>query len=115
MKRTITNEDYKLTINGKVSELRAKVYKTLESNLGVIVIVGSIAGQPHTPVQNIFMISNDGRILWQIEEFKGIRDQTSYYTNVFFENGKLHAFHPSGFDCEIDLNTGRILRSEFTK
>jgi hypothetical protein len=66
--------------------------------------------------RNVLCVDEDGRILWQIEEFKGVKGRSSYYTNVWLaEDGKLHAYNPLGFDCLIDIETGKILESEFIK
>ncbi len=107
----------RLLVSGKETDLKAEIFKHLIVGDFIVVVVGYLDGTPHTPSANVFLLNSSGRILWQIEEFTGVKGRSSYYSNVWMEeDGKtLHAYNPLGFDCIIDIETGKIKEYEFTK
>lgn len=65
---------------------------------------------------NICCINSDGTYRWKIEPFS-VQAMNSfwYYSKIFIRDGQLHAFLINGFDCHIDLQTGKILDKVFIK
>jgi hypothetical protein len=106
----------RLLIDGKETGLKSQIYQHLVIGDLVVVVVGYLDGEKHTPFANVVLLNSAGRILWQIEEFKGVTDRSGYYTNVWLDdNGRLMAGNFLGFDCVIDIETGKILESKFTR
>lgn len=64
--------------------------------------------------ENIYGVSYDGKILWQVEKIAHV-DQDSPYTGIGKENNFLSAYNWDGHDYCIDLNTGKILGKKFVK
>lgn len=109
--------DHVLHINNKAVLWNGYVMKCLPLGDRCVAKVGYLLpDKSKTPDANIFMLDADGQVVWQIEEFKEVKGRSSYYTNIWVdESGRLHAFNPLGFDCVIDIETGKIKSYEFTK
>ena len=68
-----------------------------------------------TPPANVFLLDAKGKILWQIAEFI-FAHSPQFYSNIWLDDsGNLMAGVPKGYDCHIDIKTGKILSSKFTK
>lgn len=64
--------------------------------------------------ENLYGVSYDGKILWQVEKIEHV-DRDSPYTGMGEENGLLGAYNWDGFDYLIDPKTGKILDKKFVK
>ena len=62
--------------------------------------------------ENIFGVSFDGKILWQIEKTEHLYEG-SRYTNMVRENDLLLAYNWDGFDYLVNPATGKIISMEF--
>jgi len=69
--------------------------------------------------RNIFRLSEEGEILWQVEQpdkFRGIdANRTVCFTGLSIEVDKIRAYSLNGFDYEIDFETGKLLSKVYTK
>lgn len=63
---------------------------------------------------NVFCISREGKLLWQIEKKGEYKDNSAYTTSVY-EEGKLIIYNFFGFAQEIDKKTGKILNGFETR
>jgi hypothetical protein len=75
---------------------------------------------PHNVLMpnNVFMISRDGFIKWQIEKNgKTDRDVAGFYNAYDLppKNGQLHMFTVSGFIIDADIDTGKITNIHWSK
>lgn len=64
--------------------------------------------------ENVFGISYEGEILWQIEKVDHV-DKDSPYTGLSKKDELLTAYNWDGFDYLIDPNTGKVINKEFVK
>ena len=62
----------------------------------------------HYQSRNIFGISPDGEILWQVEA--PTQDPVDLYTGLFEEDGHVIGYAWSGGDCYLDPKTGKVLK-----
>ena len=62
--------------------------------------------------RNVFRLSADGKILWQIGPNKDERAQS--YVEVYFKNTtKLIAYNFNGWEYEVNLDTGEVKEHDF--
>ncbi len=64
--------------------------------------------------ENIYGVSYDGKILWQVEKIEHV-DRDSPYTGMGQEKGLLSAYNWDGFDYRIEPKTGKIIDKIFVK
>ena len=64
--------------------------------------------------ENIFGISYEGKILWQIEPRKH-PTSVSPYTNLAREGDSVYVFNWDGTDLVLDPYTGKILKEGYSK
>ena len=83
-------------------------------NFGDMLVVRLKVSIGNTYNENIFGVSDDAKILWQVEKIEHV-DRDSPYTGIGEENGLLSAYNWDGFDYLIDPKTGRILDKKFVK
>lgn len=64
--------------------------------------------------ENIFCISNDGKLLWQIEKRELMRNNSPYIGSDYTEN-ELIVFNLYSFAMKVDIDTGKITEVLYTK
>jgi len=64
--------------------------------------------------ENIYGVSYDGKILWQIEKNNHL-DEDSPYTGLGVESNLLTAYNWDGYDYLINPQTGKIIDKKFVK
>jgi hypothetical protein len=64
--------------------------------------------------RNIDCINDAGVNIWTIQETRSQSDN-SPYVNIFMKGGYLYAVNYDGWTEKIDLDTGRIIESKYTK
>lgn len=64
--------------------------------------------------ENIFGVSYDGKILWQIEKVEHV-NRDSPYTGMSKKDNLLLAYNWDGFDYQINPKTGKIINRKFVK
>ncbi|MBI4406050.1 MAG: hypothetical protein HY537_17965 [Deltaproteobacteria bacterium] len=61
--------------------------------------------------RNIYLLSQNGAIKWQIQEQPHKIDLPSPYGCFEYKGGKLTATTQDSYEYEIDMSTGKILRT----
>ncbi len=107
-----------LNVSGK--QLRLPKGATVEfaypirevAEVGNVVVVLLDVPAHESMTENVFGVSQDGDVVWQIEPIPDItNDPTDCYTGfVSATPGKLALCKWGGIGVEIDPNTGRVLR-----
>lgn len=64
--------------------------------------------------ENVFGVSYEGKLLWQIENINHMNID-SPYTGISEKDGLLIAYNWDGFDYTIDPKNGRIIDKKFVK
>ncbi|NKB46261.1 MAG: hypothetical protein GKR77_00535 [Legionellales bacterium] len=64
--------------------------------------------------ENVFGISAEGKVLWQIEKIFHAYEH-SPFTNIGQKNDLLSAYNVEGYNYFVDLKTGKIVDKEFIK
>jgi hypothetical protein len=120
----ISYEGTSLNIGGRIVETPWPVREAFELDGRVVALLDQ---QAHLKVpildiremrnaprgRNLFCYSPDGRLQWKAE-FPGGDDSEDYYYRISSRSPlKVNSF--SSFRCEIDPETGRIIRKEFYK
>ena len=67
--------------------------------------------------ENIYCIDNEGKLLWQVESKDNFPNPIHPYTGIRLDEktGELWAYNWNGFDCQLDIETGKVLKQIFTK
>ena len=94
---------------GVVFSCKGKIEKMLVSGDFIYLLFDSGFEKPN----NILCIDQSGNIIWEIDAVGWVRNTT--FANIYEEEGKLFAGAWSGFECEIDRKTGRVLNRMFLK
>lgn len=114
-------DDKKLIIQSdrgvKLLEYPSKIHIILKFNNSVIIMLGN-----HKPTygdRNIFRISEDGKVIWQIGQptpFRNV-DRSACFTNLWVDEitGKLKAGSLNDHDYDIDFETGNLSNETFSK
>ena len=94
-------------VNGIKVELPDLVTDTLIVDEGILVAVNDKGVGKD---RNVYLISPDGRVLWQIEDpYPHLKDHYRGYTSLFFSvDGRILAGCWVGVDFEVDVKTGKI-------
>jgi len=66
---------------------------------------------PYGGFQNLVRVRPDGSIAWRAE----LPESDDKYVHAKLVEGRVFAYSYGGYDVEIDLETGRILRRVFSK
>ena len=101
-------------VNGKTLTFDLNIDTILEKdNVLMILLYGG--GEQSTcktyHSRNIFGVSAEGEILWQVEA--PTKDPVDLYTGLFEEEGQVIGGAWSGGDCWIDPKTGEVLKKVF--
>lgn len=64
--------------------------------------------------ENVFCVSKEGKMLWQIEKRDLMREK-SPYIGTAYDKKELIIYNLYSFEMRVDINTGRILSTEFSK
>jgi len=66
---------------------------------------------PYGGFQNLVRVAPDGSIVWRAE----LPERDDKYVNANLVGGRVSAYSWSGFDVEIDVDTGMIVSKRFSK
>ena len=105
-----------LILNEKEITFDLEIERVLEKDNMLIVLIledGSELTNKHYQSRNIFGISPDGEILWQVEA--PTQDPVDLYTQLTEEDGMALGGSWSGWNCHLDPKTGKILKRIFEK
>ena len=110
-------KENKLTINGNQSiKFKYNVKNVVEVNNTIIVLLDIPPKESMS--ENIFAISDEGQILWQIEPRKDStkNDPDDVYVGLHYINqDEIKAFHWQGLAVVVDTFTGKIKSVLVTK
>ena len=102
-----------IEINGKNISLSYDISEAYLIN-GIIVILlapGSYIGKEKN-LKNLVAYNTDGEMLWEADFPQNYK--SDYYWKIKSKNPLIvNSF--SSYECEIDLNTGRVKKSDFYK
>jgi hypothetical protein len=89
------------------------ISKVLEFDNKILVLLDVLDGIFN---RNVFAISNLGDFLWQIQKSKELDAIGNCpFTSFDIRNGNLSLFNWCGFRFTVDIDTGEIMSSIFTK
>jgi hypothetical protein len=68
-------------------------------------------------IRNVFLVDKEGNVIWRVTSKD---DDTPYFgyflsANYYKDSGRLTAYRRGGFLCDIDIKTGIVTKSVFTK
>ena len=110
----ISYQENNLEINGEVLVLDYPIKKILQVKEFILVLLDpDLYTLKFGQFPNLKCYCFNGDFLWTADlptHYTG----DSYY-NFFLEDGKLIALSTRSFSCEIQIQTGKILNSEFYK
>jgi len=93
--------------------LQVEIANFLKFNDSIIVRTVAISKER---ARNIHHYREDGTKIWTIEEPEGAEDQANAFTGLWLDqSGKLMGGTWQGMEYEIDFETGKLLKSRFTK
>ncbi len=101
--------------NGKIVAFDFPIEQTIEVAGTMVVALDVPADRSMT--ENVFGVSSEGSIIWQIER---IAETATYPVNSYTALRKdgldrIIAFNWNGTDVIVDLKTGKVLGTRFTK
>jgi hypothetical protein len=103
----------KLILNGREIYFMQPIEFLDDTPYGVLVTVKPEPGQND---RNIYLVSYDGAIKWQIEHFGATYPPGSQsYTGAGFSHNRLWAMNWLGYQVYLEPETGKILERIFTK
>lgn len=79
-----------------------------------IIVVSIEPKQHHILNENLFGVSYEGKILWQVEKVEHV-SKDSPYMGIAKRNGILSAYNWDGFNYFINPETGEIIDKKFAK
>lgn len=99
-------EGKKLKYLGRELIFMHDILEILETSRGCLVLLKwKIEG----PWRNIFMVSPEGHIEWQIQNIEGVTDENaSAYGGLIMKDGAVRVYNTSGLNCHLDLETGAV-------
>jgi hypothetical protein len=103
-----------LTINGRSVRILHKIFDVAEGPTGTLVLLDPNVGLN----QNVFFLSPEGRVKWQIELFSEHPDMINgpqSYSGIWNDNGRLTVLNTLGFLCEVDPETGCITQRTYAE
>src|SRR5216683_2210029 len=89
--------------------------KKIISFQNYIVVLFNIDGKnvPDQGIKNLICFDNSGKLKW-VADLPNEQLEFGFYSHIELEKDKLLAWCGS-FYCEIDSNTGRILKEQFVR
>jgi hypothetical protein len=105
----IDDKDLVREKKGIIFSCKNKIKKTLEDGEHIYLLFFLRDKKPN----NALCIDQSGNIVWQIDE-SALLGKT-IFANIYEKDGKLFVTTWSGFTCEINKKTGRVISKIFTK
>lgn len=103
-----------ITVKGKVWSMPYRVAQAMIVGNRILVVYDSMDGPKHRQFQNLEAYSLEGARLWSAEHPNN--ETASSYVGLEFDSGtQVRAFNFAGYDCQIDLATGKLLKAYFAK
>jgi hypothetical protein len=105
----IEGKDLVDPVKGVVFSCENKIKKMLEEDGFIYLLLFSMEEKSN----NVLCVDLSGNVVWKIDAVDWVGKTA--FANIYEKNGKLYAGAWSGFECEIDRKTGRILNKIFMK
>ena len=117
MIKEVNNEKNILIIKSdtgsKTINFKENVKTVLKINNSVVV---RTAHDPQQGARNICRFDEAGAKIWIVEEPDGAKGQANAFMDLWLDqSGKLMGGTWQGMEYEIDFETGKLLKSKFTK
>jgi outer membrane protein assembly factor BamB len=97
-----------------ISTVPQIIEKLLEvDDLLIIQMPGFVKNEDYIR-SNVWCFDKKGKKIWEVEPVKSATKYDSY-SNTYIQDGKLFVVSGSGISSEIDIQTGKILNTEFLK
>jgi hypothetical protein len=108
----LQTESYRVFVGNRWWRFSIPILQAQKVGNKVLVIFDYMSFANGRPAQNLVAFDEHQNEIWKAENPS---DQgTDAYVN-FTDGDELRVWNFSGFLCDIDLDSGRILRSQFTK
>jgi hypothetical protein len=102
----------KIKINTKEVKFPYEIREVKEINNTLIVRLEVVVKEIYN--ENVFCVSNEGNIIWQVQPYDfGSND--SPYTGITIIDSCLYLYNWGGFSVKVDAKTGAILNVDFVK
>jgi len=85
------------------------------SGLGELLLVDSLTTPVPEPERNVFLVGNDGEMLWQIEPAVQSHGVVGFSNVYFGKNNELLAYSSNGIEYTLDRETGKILDKDLVR
>ncbi len=96
----------------KIIQFGTKIWEILKFDSSVVVMTAP----DEEGARNVHCIDENGNKIWTVEEPEGVKGQANAFMNIWLtENKELWGGAWSGLAHQIDLETGKILSTKFTK
>lgn len=89
--------------------------RLLLAGAGDVVLIDCDIAACLEPARNIYLLSTQGNIVWQIEAGFSSHGVVGYSDIYFDPNNKLMAYSSNGIEYEIDHASGHILSKELIR
>jgi hypothetical protein len=83
--------------------------------LGDLILVDSDATSSSERARNVFLVGNDGKVLWQIEPAVQSHGVIGFSNVYLGGHSELLAYSSNGIEYTVDRATGRILNKELVR
>jgi len=104
---------YNLEYNGQVvSSFLYPIDRVVEIAETIIILLDVPSNAIYN--ENIYCITKDGEPVWQIEKTRP-NNVESPYVNIYLSNDKLMAVNYDGWTEEVNISSGHIVNSKFSK
>ena len=93
------------------------VFKELDLNSTQrIVLLDSEGLSKKDTDRNVYMLSSQGQVLWQVQNL-GLSDgRPSFWSNVWLDQeGALWGYHFSGWEAQISIEDGGLIKKKFVR
>ncbi|WP_462158259.1 hypothetical protein [Pseudoalteromonas sp. GB56] len=106
----------RIEINGNTIELQHSILDAKELNQRIYVILDYMEFDQYSVARNLQCLNPDGSVTW-VAENPTTQSSDAYVNFSDFDlvNNFVVANNFAGFKCYIELATGKLLKSEFTK
>ncbi len=108
----LETERNRILVDGKWLRFAKPVLQAKKIRESVLVIFDYMNYEKGKPASNLVAFDKEGKELWKAENPTTLA--TDAYTN-FLDGDSLRVGNFAGYSCEIDIDTGRVIESTFTK
>lgn len=107
-------EENTVLIDGSRIEFGNPIAEVVEFPGSVIVRLELTGDVPPEMQRNVIAVDTNGEERWRIQKNPGF-DRHTPYSNIRKKGEQLWAYHPTGMDYRIDVDSGAIVDKEFKR